>query len=123
MPRCWRRCQVAHRPSLPSPSPSPNPIALMVPGGPGSGAGGAPPAMSSDQADQFFKMMDGNGDGVASKAEVSAFMNQMMGMMGKSGASSPRGGGPAGMPGGMGGAGMGGGAALDEDEDDGRDEL
>ena len=53
-------------------------------------------------------MMDGNGDGVASKAEVSAFMNQMMGMMGKSGASSPRGGGPAGMPGGMGGAGMGG---------------
>ena len=94
----------------------------MVPGGPGSGAGAAP-AMSSDQADQFFKMMDGNGDGVASKAEVSAFMNQMMGMMGKSGASSPRGGGPAGMPGGMGGAGMGGGAVLDEDEDDGRDEL
>ena len=111
----------------PSPSPSPNPIATMVPGGPGSGgadgAGGAPPEMSSEQVDQFFKMMDGNGDGVASKAEVSAFMNQMMGMMGKSGASSPRGGGPAGMPGGMGGAGMGGGAALDEDEDDGRDEL
>ena len=30
-------------------------------------------------------MMDGDGDGVASKAEVSAFMTQMMGMMGKSG--------------------------------------
>jgi len=98
--------------------------------GAAAGLGEKPPAMSSEQADQFFTMMDGNGDGIASKAEVSAFMDQMMGMMGKSGASSPLGGGPGGMmgggmPGGMGG-GMGsatGGGAGVEDEDDGRDEL
>ena len=44
-----------------------------------------PTYQRTGQADQFFTMMDGDGDGVASKAEVSAFMTQMMGMMGKSG--------------------------------------